>query len=121
MSSVMIVEDDKDLLNLYRIALSKKGREIATLSEGTSALDMLQNPTFNPDVIFMDINMTTGISGFALMNWIRQDPRLNGVPVVVMTANDLYRDSALKAGARVFLTKPVRIAEIAALANNLGG
>ena len=121
MSHVMIVEDDKDLLNLYRIALSKKGRDIATLSDGASALDMLQTPTFFPDVIFIDINMTTGISGFGLLNWIRQDPRLNCVPVVVVTANDMYRETALNAGARAFLTKPVRIAEIAALANKLGG
>src|SRR5256885_343930 len=121
MSQVMIVEDDRDLLTLYRLALTKKGREITTLSDGSSAVDMLQNPGYCPDVIFVDVNMSTGISGLGLIDMIRQDPRLNCVPVVVVTANDMYRDTALDAGARAFLVKPVRIAEIADLANKLGG
>jgi two-component system, OmpR family, response regulator len=120
MSQVMIVEDDKDLLNLYRIVLSKKGREIVTVSDSADAINLLQNPMFTPNVIIVDINISAGMSGLGLLNIIRQDPRLYCVPVMVVTANDMYRDPALKAGARAFLVKPVKITDIAELANKFG-
>jgi two-component system alkaline phosphatase synthesis response regulator PhoP len=120
MSQVLIVEDDKDLLNLYRIALSKKGRDIATVVDGVSAIDMLEDPTYNPSVVFLDINLSRGISGLGIMQRIKNDPRLSQIPVVIVTADDGHRDYALRMGAREFMVKPIRIAEMAAVAAKLG-
>jgi CheY-like chemotaxis protein len=120
MSQVLIVEDDHDLQDLYRIALSKTGREITAVSDGSSAVSLMQNPLFDPHLIILDINMAKGISGLGLLSMLRDNPRLNRVPVVVVTANDLYRDYAMRAGAKAFLVKPVKIADMADLANQLG-
>jgi CheY-like chemotaxis protein len=120
MSQVLIVEDDKDLLNLYRIALSKKGRDIVTVVDGVSAIDMLEDPTYNPSVVFLDINLSHGISGLGIMQRLKNDPRLRQIPVVIVTADDGHRDYAMRMGAHEFMVKPVRIADMAAVATKLG-
>jgi len=117
MSHIMIVEDDPDLLDLYRLALSQNGREITALCDPVSAVDLIQNPQFNPTLIFLDINMQKGISGLGLMSLIASTGRLTHVPVVVVTANDIYKEYALKAGAREFMVKPIKITDMAAIAN----
>jgi CheY-like chemotaxis protein len=120
MSQVLIVEDDIDLLNLYRIALSRKGRDISTVTDGISALDMLEDPNFNPSVVFLDINLSRGVSGLGIMQRLKNDPRLRQIPVVVVTADDGHRDYAMRMGAQEFMVKPIRIAEMAAIASKLG-
>jgi CheY-like chemotaxis protein len=121
MSHILVVEDDHDLLELYGFALSKRGRTITAASDSVTASSYLRNPYFCPDVIFLDINMNTGVSGLGLMQMIRLDPRLSHIPIVIVTANDQYRDYALSQGAWDFLVKPVKISELAAIANKLGG
>src|SRR5262249_25454800 len=120
MSQVLIVEDDQDLQDLYRIALSKSGREITAVSDGSSAVNLMQNTRFDPHLILLLINIAKGISGLGLLSMLQNNPKLNQVPVVVITARDLYRDYALRAGARAFLVKPVNIAVMADLANQFG-
>ena len=117
MSHILIVEDDPDLLDLYTFTLARTGREITALYDPVSAIDLIQNPQFNPDLIFLDINMRAGISGLGLMSLIASTTRLKHVPVVVVTANDIYKEYALKAGAREFLVKPIRISDMADIAN----
>ena len=61
-----------------------------------------------PDIVFVDINMP-GIDGFEVMAYLRREPRLAGVPMVVVTSDD-QRETLVKAsraGALDFILKPV--------------
>jgi PAS domain S-box-containing protein len=68
--------------------------------------------THKPDVILMDINLP-GLSGFDVLNILRDDPATADIPVVALSANAMPRDIArgLEAGFFRYLTKPIRIPE----------
>ena len=117
MSTVLLVEDDRDLLFLYRVTLNKYGHTIKEASDARIALDLLDDPHYLPDIIFLDINMVVGLSGYGLIEEIRKRPRLNKVEIVVVTANDQYRTQVMEKGVRHFLVKPINILEMVALAD----
>lgn len=55
MARILIVEDDRDLNNAYRIILENEGHEIAVAYDGQEALDVLKH--FSPDLILLDLLM----------------------------------------------------------------
>ncbi len=74
-----------------------------------------------PDVVFLDLNLP-GVTGFDLLTYLRRDPRLENVPVVVVTSDD-QPETARKArdtGALVTLIKPVTIDSIAHALKKIG-
>jgi CheY-like chemotaxis protein len=119
MSQILVVEDDRDMLTLYRLVLSKKGRTIRAVQDGASALETLKESDYTPDVVFLDINLKAGISGFGVIEHMRQEPETQKIPIVVITANDLHRDYALKRGIEYFLVKPVDIDTLEDIADRL--
>ncbi len=119
MIHVFVIEDDPDLLFLYHEALSKLGRTVTEVQDGTEALDILENSDYTPAVVFLDINMASGISGFKILETIHQIPRLAHTEVVIVTANDQNRAYAESKGVRHFRVKPFSVADITALADEL--
>jgi CheY-like chemotaxis protein len=65
-----------------------------------------------PKVIFLDINMP-GVDGFEVLSYLRREPHLIGVPVIIVTSDDQPQTAqrALKEGASAIVIKPV-MAEI---------
>ncbi len=63
-----------------------------------------------PDVIFMDINMP-GVSGFEVLSYVRREPRLQHIPVIMVTSDDQPQTArrAQQTGALLTLVKPVSI------------
>lgn len=61
-----------------------------------------------PDVILLDVNMP-GISGLEVVRYIRRDPRIANLPVIIVSsdAQTIEVANAISAGANVFLPKPV--------------
>lgn len=61
-----------------------------------------------PDVILLDVNMP-GISGLEVVRYIRRDPRIANLPVIIVSsdAQTIEIANAISAGANVFLPKPV--------------
>ena len=115
---VRMADDNPVVLAAFEMKLKLSGFTVVTTpAAGEVARTVEKNGS---ELIILDINMAKGISGLGLLNMLRDNPRLNRVPVVVVTANDLYRDYAIRAGAKAFLVKPVKIADMADLANQLG-
>ena len=83
MKHLLIVDDDKTNLTMARNALSDVYKITAVLS-GEQALRFLNANI--PDLILLDINMPE-MDGFEVMNAIRQDDRLQYVPVIFLTAD----------------------------------
>ncbi len=120
MSHILVVEDDEDLLFLYRAALASKGRVVTEAKNAQEAMTILANPEYLPSLIFLDINMAGGQSGFRIIEEIRRTPRLAASEVVVVTANDQHRTPARERGVRHFIVKPFDISEMATLAEQFG-
>ena len=75
-----------------------------------------------PEVILLDLNLP-GMRGIELVRWIRQDPRLTGVHVVVLSGSDASRDitEAYTAGADSYLIKPADLDRFVEFSKAFGG
>lgn len=87
----------------YRVLLAKNGQEAMTLAQFNS-----------PDLILLDVQMP-GMDGLEVMRQIRSDPDLESVPIIVLTALAMSgdRDRCLTAGATEYLSKPVKLKQLA--------
>jgi CheY-like chemotaxis protein len=83
---VLIVEDDPDIRLLFSTALSVRGYEVATASNGDEALAALASGPL-PTVIVADLHMPV-MDGWKFLSALHANPSLSIIPVVVLTAAD---------------------------------
>jgi signal transduction histidine kinase/CheY-like chemotaxis protein/ligand-binding sensor domain-containing protein len=111
---VLVAEDNPVNLLLVTRLLEKLGHTVVTASNGREALDRLGSTT--PDVILMDVQMPE-MDGFEATAAIRAAEAVTGrrVPIVALTAHALqgYREQCLQAGMDDYLTKPIKIDDLA--------
>ncbi len=109
MIHILIVEDEKPISDLLRLALSKSGYHCTCVYDGVQAADRIERETF--DLILLDV-MLPGISGFELMEYIRP----TGMPVIFITAKNAVTDrvKGLRMGAEDYVVKPFEILELQA-------
>jgi two-component system response regulator GlrR len=101
---ILLVDDESDLLRLWKLRLESKNYKVAVASSGEEALATFS--TFKPDVVLTDLRMP-GIDGLALFEAIRS---LNkSVPVIIITAHGSIPEAveATRQGVFSFLTKPI--------------
>jgi len=74
-----------------------------------------------PQIVFLDINMP-GVDGFEVLGFLKREPRLLNVPVVVVTSDDQPETSrrAFNDGASAFVIKPVMVETIEAALKKVG-
>ncbi|RPI98566.1 MAG: response regulator [Chloroflexi bacterium] len=106
--SILIVDDDMTIRNLYRMVLQNAGYVVDEVTNGAEALKFLISHT--PDVIIMDMLMPL-LGGEAVIRRIRQMPALQDVKIVVVTAYPRFVKSAEFPQADRFLVKPVQADE----------
>lgn len=113
--SILLVDDDPDALNLISDLVRRADPEaqIVTRASGRAALRYLRRvdgPSGNcvslPALILLDLRMPT-LNGFEVLRWIRKQPFLSGVRVVMLSASDADADiqRAMRFGADGFLIK----------------
>ena len=109
MVRILIVDDEKPILNLIRISLSNAGYLCDTAGDGSEALEKIDHGKY--DLILLDI-MLPEIDGFELMEYIRPLE----IPVIFLTAKDALTDrvKGLRMGAEDYIVKPFEIAELLA-------
>jgi CheY-like chemotaxis protein len=115
--TVLVVEDNDDLVFLYKTALVQKGYEVVEAHGGIQVMELLANPEFVPAVVFMDIEMPDA-PGTRAIEYMRKNARFGETKIVVVTANDTYRDRLAPLVNR-FLVKPVAITHLISLADEL--
>jgi len=113
---ILLAEDNADDVLLMKLAFRKAGlhNPVHVVTTGTEAVEYLRGAlqarcsgSLVPLLISLDINMPMG-TGFEVLNWIRQQPALDQVPVVVLSQSDQGKDAnrAVQLGARSYLVKP---------------
>lgn len=102
--SLLLVEDDENLLRLLTIRLQGEGYDVTSSDSATKALRIMFNNKF--DVVLSDIRMP-GLDGLSFFDEILH--RYNNLPVVLMTAHGTIKDAvaATQKGVFGFLTKPI--------------
>lgn len=107
---ILIVEDEKNLLDILAYNLNLQGYTIETATNGPNALEKARN--INPDLILLDI-MLPEMDGFEVCRQIRKDL---SIPILMLTARDdeIDRVVGLEVGADDYLTKPFSMRELIA-------
>jgi two-component system, NtrC family, response regulator GlrR len=101
--SLLLVDDDPDLLKLLAIRLKSSGYSVITASSGQQALSMIAGE--RPDLVVTDLRMA-GLDGMALFHEIER--RHSGLPVIMLTAHGTIPDAvaATQQGVFGYITKP---------------
>ena len=109
MLRILIVDDERPILNLIRISLSNAGYFCDTAEDGNQALEKIDTGIY--DLILLDV-MLPGMDGFELMEYIRTLE----IPVIFLTAKNAVKDrvKGLRMGAEDYIVKPFEIAELLA-------
>ncbi|MFP4056563.1 MAG: response regulator transcription factor [Candidatus Brocadiia bacterium] len=82
--SVLIADDDPDIVEAMKTVLEASGFDVLTAPNGQECLRKLRES--KPDVLILDVMMTTETEGFHVAYEIRNDPQLRHIPVLMLTA-----------------------------------
>ncbi|RFP85644.1 response regulator [Rhodobacteraceae bacterium 63075] len=116
--TVLLVEDEPNIIEAIGFILSRDGWTVHTHSNGQTALDAIRERS--PDLIVLDV-MLPGRSGIDILKDIRADEQMGKTPVMMLTARgqEKDREAAREAGADRFMTKPFSNSEVLAAVREL--
>ncbi len=103
--TIMVVDDDKLILDLVKETLEQEGYSVVSANNGTEALAMVKVQI--PDLILLDIMMPK-IDGFSVCEMLKGDKKFKDIPIVMLTAKSLSKDieEAYERGADEYIIKP---------------
>jgi DNA-binding response OmpR family regulator len=110
---ILVVEDDREMVDLLRFNLKRAGFSVATAFSGVEALKKVCS--IRPDLILLDLTLPE-LDGFVVCEVLRQDSLTRSIPIVILTAltSQFARLTGLEAGASDFVTKPFSPKELIA-------
>ena len=104
--TVLIVEDEPDAAEMFAEMMRVSGFRVVKSYSSGPAINMMSSEM--PDVVILDV-MMPDVSGLEVLRFMRQEPKLAKIPVIVVSAKSMPSDikTGLDAGASIYLTKPV--------------
>jgi len=96
MAKVMVVDDERDVVELLSFVLKKDGYEVITAYNGREGLEKIgllpaAQPPVKPDLIVLDIMMPE-IDGFTMQNKMTENESTSSIPIIILTAKGQMRD-----------------------------
>ena len=112
--SVLVVEDEENLLEALRYNLEREGYQVHTAADGGDGLELARQ--LNPSLVLLDIMLPT-LDGFEVCRILRRESE---VPILILTAKgeEVDRVVGLELGADDYITKPFSIRELVARVRN---
>ena len=112
-ATVLVVDDEKDLVELVRYHLEKEGLTCLEACDGETALHLTRER--NPDLIVLDL-MLPGVDGLEVCRKLRKDPKTASVAIIMLTAkaDEVDRIVGLEMGADDYMVKPFSPRELLA-------
>jgi two-component system phosphate regulon response regulator PhoB len=103
--TVLLVEDESDVVDLLRYNLNKAGFSVLIAGDGLTGLEVARQ--HRPEVIVLDL-MLPGIDGYSVCRALRKDPGTESLPILMLTARGEpgERVRGLELGADDYVTKP---------------
>jgi phosphate regulon transcriptional regulator PhoB len=102
---ILVIEDDRDIVELVRYNLEKDGYQVFTATDGATGVAQVKKSP--PDLLVLDL-MLPKLSGLEICKEIRRDAALNRLPILILTARGEEADRVvgLELGADDYVTKP---------------
>lgn len=117
MARVLVVDDDPDFVEITRMILELHGFEVTSAMHGADALALMRRS--KPDLVVLDVMMSSVLDGLVVSEEMQADPELRRVPIVMVTsiANSQYAelfptDQSIPVSA--WLSKPVQPGDLLA-------
>ena len=113
MKRILIIEDDRDIVELVRYNLANEGFQVNGANDGATGLSTLKKSP--PDLLLLDL-MLPKLSGLEICREMRKDESLNRLPILMLTArgDEADRVVGLEMGADDYVTKPFSPRELIA-------
>lgn len=116
MYSVLVVDDDTDLLEMVNVALTANGFNIACISNGRSFFDAVSST--KPSVILLNVFLGDS-DGRNLCHQLKTGDRSQNIPVILYSAEKISDDSVKRSMADQFIAKPFDIKQLVQKINSL--
>ena len=110
MNKILVVDDDKNLLEVIKYNLGKEGYSVISAENGTQAIEIARQE--KPDLIILDV-MLPGIDGFEVCRILRKEMSL---PILILSAktDEIDKVVGLELGADDYIAKPFSVRELMA-------
>ncbi|OGY24010.1 MAG: hypothetical protein A2Y57_01365 [Candidatus Woykebacteria bacterium RBG_13_40_7b] len=101
---VLLIEDEKEVLDLYRLKLNLDGYNVLAAESGQAGLDLAFREL--PEIIFLDLKMPE-MDGFEVLKRLRENPKTKDTPILILTNFDEEElvEKGLTLGANEYLVK----------------
>jgi PAS domain S-box-containing protein len=112
MGRILIVEDDDLSATLLQDYLRTVGHQVEHLPDSNAFIERVHS--FQPNLILLDVQLSSQLTGLDLLTQLRAQPHLSSVPVVMVTASAMQgdRETFIAAGANDYLSKPISIGQL---------
>jgi two-component system alkaline phosphatase synthesis response regulator PhoP/two-component system response regulator VicR len=108
---ILVVDDERHIVRLVEVNLSRAGYDVATAYDGVEALEKVEEEDL--DMIVLDVMMPR-MDGFEVLKRLQADPDTQDIPVIMLTAKaqdaDIFR--GWSSGVSSYLTKPFNPREL---------
>ena len=113
MATILIVDDEKDIVDLVSYNLEREGFAAVKAYDGETALAKVR--TEKPDLLILDL-MLPGVGGLDVCKKIRANPETSSLPIIMLTAkaDEVDKIIGLELGADDYMTKPFSVKELVA-------
>lgn len=104
--TVLIVEDDSFLSDMYQTKFSVSGYNVLLAQNGMQCLELLRNNTSAPDIALLDVVMPK-MDGLELLELLKKDDRTKNIPIILLTNLGQDKDvkKGMEMGADMYLIK----------------
>ena len=112
-ATVLVVDDEKDLVDLVKYHLEKEGLKCLEARDGETALQLAKERL--PDLVVLDL-MLPGLDGLEICRKLRKDPKTSSIAIIMLTAKaeEVDRIVGLEMGADDYMVKPFSPRELVA-------
>jgi len=105
MPDVLVVDDEPNILLSLEFLMQQAGYQVSTAADAEQAAAMIADHC--PDLVLLDISLP-GMSGFDLLEQLRQQENTRNLPVIMLTAHgrEVEKEKGMALGANDYITKP---------------
>jgi CheY-like chemotaxis protein len=110
--TVLVAEDDADILDIIQTVLSTNGYSVIAVSDGEEVKKQLK--TVTPHLFFLDVWMP-GMGGKEVVKYLKNNSHYKDIPIILISAHASLKELTYEVGADNFLSKPFDIQDLIAL------
>jgi two-component system OmpR family response regulator len=111
MHTIMIVDDEPSIVDVFSMMLERKGHQTIQVHSGEECIEILH--ALNPDLILLDVRMVP-MTGWETLEQIKSNPLTQSIPVIMVTGDQLTPEETMKYGNLIedYIQKPTTIKEL---------